>query len=55
MIMIIIIISVALIILGRIQKEIAKLSKDIRDLNRIIKRLQAANGMIADGIDKVGK
>lgn len=53
--MTVIIIIVALIIFGRIQNEIAKHSKDIRDLNRIIKRLQAKNGMIADGIDKAGK
>ena len=32
--------------------EINSLHDDIRDLNRIIKRLQAKNGMRADGIDK---
>lgn len=35
-------------------KEINSLHDDIRALNRIIKRLQAKNGMRADGIDKVG-
>ena len=35
-------------------KEIKSLYNDIRDLNRIIKRLQAENGMRADGIDKAG-
>lgn len=34
---------------------IGRLVKDIRAMNRIIKRLQAENGMRADGIDKVGK
>ena len=34
-------------------KEIKPIYNDIRDLNRIIKRLQAENGMRADGIDKV--
>lgn len=34
--------------------EINSLHDDIRDLNRIIKRLQAKNGMRADGIDKAG-
>lgn len=34
-------------------KEIISLHDDIRDLNRIIKQLQAKNGMRADGIDKV--
>lgn len=38
-----------------IKWEVKKHSKDIRAMNRIIKRLQAANGMIADGIDKAGK
>ena len=34
--------------------EINSLHDDIRDLNRIVKRLQAKNGMRADGIDKAG-
>ena len=34
--------------------EINSLHDDIRDLNRIIKRLQVKNGMRADGIDKAG-
>lgn len=34
--------------------EINSLHDDIRDLNRIIKRLQYKNGMRADGIDKAG-
>lgn len=33
-------------------KEINSLHDDIRDLNRVIKRLQYKNGMRADGIDK---
>lgn len=38
-----------------IKWEVKKHSNDIRAMNRIVKRLQAANGMIADGIDKAGK
>lgn len=52
--MTIIIISVALITL-QIWREINEISKDIQRLNKICKMLQAANGMIADGIDKAGK
>lgn len=54
-----IIMSVAALIMLQIwwetKWEVKKLSDDIRELNRICKRLQAENGMRADGIDKAGK
>lgn len=34
--------------------ENCRLQDDVNRMNRIIKRLQAKNGMIADGIDRVG-
>lgn len=51
----IIIMSVVALIALWLRWEIKELSKDIQALNKICKMLQAANGMIADGIDKAGK
>ena len=40
--------------LATIHGENCRLRDDVNRMNRIIKRLQAKNGMMADGIDKVG-
>lgn len=40
--------------LATIHGENCRLRDDVNTMNRIIKRLQAKLGMVADGIDRVG-